>query len=68
MTKHSHTLAIPADLLYPHEKPRFILWLASYNLPPDAAYRVYKSWCDSVGQGVLRDDLDDLCGTEYNVN
>jgi len=67
MTKYSHTLHIPADMLYPSERPRMILWLASYNLPPDAAYRVYRTWCDAVGETVSRADLDDLCGPEYNV-
>ena len=68
MTHHSQTLAIPEDLLYLVELPRFILWLASYNLPPDAAYRVYKDWTEKVGTEINRQDLSDLCGADFDVN
>lgn len=68
MTKHSHTLAIPQDLQRLESKPEFILWLASYNLPPDDAYRTYKDWCEATGHPVSRLDLNDLCGLDFNVN
>ena len=68
MTHHSHTMFIPLNLRTLASRQEFILWLASYNLPPDDAYRTYKSWCDYVGTEVNRRDLDDLAGTDYNVN
>lgn len=68
MTKHSHTLAIPLIYLNKEEMPRFLLWLGSMNLPPEAAYRVYKEWCEKTGTSMTRRILDDVAGPDFNVN
>jgi hypothetical protein len=64
-TKHP---MIPEHFLRPEQRTPFLLWVASYNLPPPDAYRLYKDWCDIVKLPLSRDDLDTLCGADFNVN
>ena len=67
MTKPSHTQHIPPEYLHAAEKPRFILWLLSLNLPPEAAFRTYRDWCHETSSQVMRSDLDDLCGKDFHI-
>lgn len=68
MTQHSQTVSIPDEYLLPNMEVEFFMWLHSMNLMPDAAYRVYKAYCDKTGRAVSRSDIDDLCGKDYNVS
>lgn len=68
MTQPTKHPAIPPDLLSAEKHLPFILWLASMNLPEADAYRTYKDWCDHTGRAIDRQDLDTLCGTDFNVS
>ena len=67
MTKHAQVTVIPERLMHKDQRMRLVLYLAAMNLLPDATYTAYRDWCDKVGTTVNRQDIDTLCGNDFNV-